>query len=202
MLKGDATTHEIFDHGLALERRAEADDRRTPLTFEATDLLARQIAMQTCGRSRIVGVASGSPRSLEFFWRLVAAVGEALVEQRVDGGLVGLRALALQVRAVRTAGAGRLVEVKSEPVQRALNLLDRTLGLALRIGVLDAQNRHATVVPGEQPVVERSAHASHVKEAGGRRGEADADSHVRKRTGVRDRHAAPAPAASLRMLPP
>src|SRR5690606_22489945 len=48
------------------------------------------------------------------------------------------------------------------------------------VRVLDAQDEGATVLAGEQEVVQRRAHTAHVQRAGGAGGETDFDGHVVK----------------------
>src|SRR6185295_7067409 len=71
-----------------------------------------------------------------------------------------------------------VVPVEAEPLQAVDDGLDRFLGGALAVGVLDAQAEDAAVMPGIQPVEQGRAGASDVEEAGRRGGKAGDDSHV------------------------
>ena len=77
----------------------------------------------------------------------------------------------------------RAVPLDPEPAQRALDLLDRLLDLAARVGVLDPQQALPALSAREEPVEEERAHAADVEEAGGRRSHADADGHRPHRRG-------------------
>ena len=71
------------------------------------------------------------------------------------------------------------VPLDAEPAQRALDLLDRLLDLAARVGVLDPQQALAAAAAREEPVEEEGAHTADVEEPGRRRRHADADGHER-----------------------
>ena len=133
--------------------------------------------MESRRKRGVVGLARLGARDLEFFRRLVAAIGIALGEQTIDGGLIVLAALALEIGTVRPAHARRLVEVEPEPVERALDLFDRASLFALRIGIFDSKHRRATMVTRKEPNVQRSTHTTNVKKAGGRGSKADANGH-------------------------
>ena len=109
--------------------------------------------------------------------------GRALVvEVDAVGGLefgevafVDVVALALEVGAEVTALAGALVPVEAEPFQAVVDDLHGVDGVAGLVGVLDAQDELAAVVPREEPVEQGGARPADVQKAGGRRGETDAD---------------------------
>jgi hypothetical protein len=67
------------------------------------------------------------------------------------------------------------VPVDAEPLEGALDLVDRLLDLAARVGVLDPQQALAAVVTREQPVEEERADAADMEEAGRARCHPDAD---------------------------
>ena len=71
----------------------------------------------------------------------------------------------------------RAVPLDPEPAERALDLLDRLLHLAARVGVLDPQQALAAAAAREEPVEEERAHATDVEEPGRARCHADADAH-------------------------
>src|SRR5205823_3853829 len=70
------------------------------------------------------------------------------------------------------------VPIQAEPAQRVLNLLGRLLDFAIGVGVLDSQAKLPALVPGEQPIEERSPHVPDVQEAGRARSHADANRHT------------------------
>ena len=67
------------------------------------------------------------------------------------------------------------VPVEAEPRQPVEDRVDRGLGRALAVGVLDAQQELAAGVAGVEPVEQRGARAADVQEAGRRGGEAGDD---------------------------
>ena len=72
----------------------------------------------------------------------------------------------------------RAVPVDPEPLQRALDLVDRLGHLAARVGVLDAEQALAALAAREQPVEEERAHPADVQEAGRRGRHSDPDGHA------------------------
>src|SRR3546814_20368738 len=72
-----------------------------------------------------------------------------LADQLVRVLLVDLAALALPVRAMRTANVRTLVPFDAQPAQRIVDLLLGFTGRAHLIGILDAQDELATVLSGQ-----------------------------------------------------
>ncbi len=179
MLEDDASAHKIVNNCLAFEWCAKANHGRTTRRFVVTNLVARQVAVLSRRRCWVVCLARVCASRLELLRSLETAVGEALCEELINGSLVVLTTPALQIRPVPTTQTRRLVEGESEPVEGALNLLDRTGFFPLGIRIFDAQYGGATVVAGEQPVVERCPYTTNMQKAGRRGGEADAYRHSR-----------------------
>ena len=80
---------------------------------------------------------------------------------------VDVHALGLAVGAVVAADLGALVPVQPEPAQRVEQHEIGVLGVALGVGVLDAEDESAAVVAGEGPVEERGARHADMGIAGG-----------------------------------
>src|SRR5688500_1487562 len=89
------------------------------------------------------------------------------VEQRLGD-------LGMAIRARELEGRG-LVAVEAEPAQAVEDRFDRRLGRACAVGVLDAQQVLAAVVPGEQPIEQCGARAADVEVTRGRGSEARDD---------------------------
>ncbi len=120
------------------------------------------------------GGAGGLAAGVQLLLGAVAAVGVAGVQELLGDVLVDLHALRLAVRRVRAADLGALVPVEAQPAHRVQELLVRLLGVAGRVGVLDAEDQRALVVAREGPVEQGGAHQAHVGVAGGGRAETDA----------------------------
>src|SRR5439155_19641966 len=103
----------------------------------------------------------------ELLRRRVAAVRETTLEHVVEDCLVARKPLHLIVRS--------LVVVEVQPRHGIENRLDRLLGGALDVGVLDAQDELSTVMARERPREERGAGTAQVQETGGARREAGAN---------------------------
>ena len=71
------------------------------------------------------------------------------------------------------------VPVDPEPLERALDLIDRLGDLAARVGVLDAEEAFASLPAREEPVEEERPHAADVEEPRRGGGHANADGHER-----------------------
>ena len=67
---------------------------------------------------------------------------------------------------------GVAVPVEAEPFEAGEDRVDRRLGRAGAVGVLDTEQELAAVVAGVEQVEQRGAGAADVEEAGRRRGEA------------------------------
>ena len=69
------------------------------------------------------------------------------------------------------------VPIKAEPAHAFQDRVDRRLGRSGAIGVLDAEQELAAMMPREQPVKQRGARAAQMEIAGRRRREAGDDGH-------------------------
>ena len=67
------------------------------------------------------------------------------------------------------------VPIQPEPMQAVVNRRGSFLRVARFVGIFDAQNKCAAVMPREEPVEERRARAADVQIAGRRWSETDAD---------------------------
>ena len=97
----------------------------------------------------------------------VAAIGGAALEQPVGDLGVARPELRLVIFVP--------VPIEAEPAHPVEDRVDRLLGRARLVGVLDPQQELAAVVAGEQPVEQRRARAADVQEAGRRGREAGDD---------------------------
>ncbi len=152
----------------------EADDRLPALGLVLLDPGVAQLAAVAVVAGGLAGGAGGLAAGVELVLGAVAAVGVAGVEQLLRDVLVQVHALRLTVRRVRAADLGALVPVEAQPAHRVEQLGVRLLGVAGRVGVLDAEDQSALVVLGERPVEQGGAHQAHVRVTGGRRTETDA----------------------------
>ena len=115
---------------------------------------------------RALGLRRLAPRG-EFFLRQIAAIGRAALDEVVrDFGMARL-----ELRLV----IGLAVALDAEPAQAVEDRLDRRLGRAGAVGILDPQQIFAAVMAREQPVEQGRARAADVQEAGRRGGEARDD---------------------------
>jgi hypothetical protein len=79
---------------------------------------------------------------------------------------VEVEPLRLEVRREGAALLGALVPVDAQPVQGVQDGGESLGGVAGEVGVLDAEDEGASVVPGERPVEQGAPHVADVEVAG------------------------------------
>ena len=106
----------------------------------------------------------------------------ALVLENVTGvlkfiqvTLVKFCAFALQIRPQLAAKVRAFIPIQAQPFQSFVDGGHRFLGVALHIGVFDAQHEFPAVMSREQPVEKRGTRSADVQITGRRGGEANAD---------------------------
>ena len=92
--------------------------------------------------------------------------------------LVKFCALALQIWPEIAAHMRAFIPVQAEPFQSIVNCGRRFFDMARSVGVFDAQNEFAAVMPRKEPVEERRSRAADVEIASRRGGETDADVRI------------------------
>ncbi|ABA50599.1 hypothetical protein BURPS1710b_2627 [Burkholderia pseudomallei 1710b] len=98
---------------------------------------------------------------IEFFGRHVARVDEVFLEHLREHLAIAVHPLHLVVRA--------FVVVEPEPCHPFEDRIDRRLGRALEIRILDPQHERALHLAGERPRIERGSDVAEMDEAGGAR---------------------------------
>ena len=165
----------VLDDRLALARRLEPDHRLD--------------AGRRLGRVAVAPAPVVAHRPALGFRRLAHLLQLPRARVAVIGAAGGDEALG-DLLVARGAGElvhGVAVPVDAEPGEAVEDRLDRGLGRALAVGVLDAQQHLAAVLLGEKPVEQRRARPADVQEAGGRRGETRDDLVGHGRSGARGR---------------
>ena len=172
----DPTTDQVVKRDLAI-RHLEPCDRRASLCLEGSHLLSSQGPAEPVIAHHLgaTGLASG----LHLVRCAVALVGVGRLLQLGQRVGVNLAALALQIRPMRTADFGTLVPVESQPAHHFEDGVIGLLAVAGQVGVFDAEDEGAAVVPGKGPVEQRGAGHADVGTAGRRRTEADANGCAR-----------------------
>ncbi len=163
--EGQLAAHQVGE-GDGLVGHPEADDRGAVLALVRLDLHGGELAAVAVVAGGLAGRAGGGAARVELLGAAVAVVGVAAVQQLLGDVLVDVHALGLAVRGVRAADLGALVPGEAEPPQRVEQLVVGLLGVAGRVGVLDAEHERAAVVAGERPVEEGGPHQAHVGVAG------------------------------------
>ena len=151
----------ILDDGLAFPRRLQADDEGL------VALLVQDVAPRAFDPERPALRLGLRPLLGELFLSHVAAIGVAAAEQPVRDLGVARPELRLVIFVA--------VPVEAEPPHPVEDGVDRLLGGARLVGVLDAQEELAAVMPREQPVEERRPRPADMQKAGGRGGETGDD---------------------------
>lgn len=144
ILDGDRALDAVVDRHLTVLRRAQADDVRDRRVAVVA------VAPRAADAERnALFLRLGAHRG-EFVLRQVAAIGLALRKQVVRDLGMARRALIDQARRPNRGRATAFVEDR----------VDRGVGRARAVGVLDAEQELATVVAREQPVEQRGARAA------------------------------------------
>src|SRR5437667_12892934 len=102
--------------------------------------------------------------------------------------LVKFRALALQIRPKIASDVRAFAPVQAEPLQPFVNGGHCFLGVALDVGVFDAEHEFSAMVPRKKPIEERSARPADVQMASRRGGETNADFRAHLATDYTDFH--------------
>ena len=90
------------------------------------------------------------------------AIGEAFFEDFVGCAGMQIEALALAVE---------FIPAELEPVEAVEDGIERLLGVAFDIGIVDAEDHRSGVVAGVQPIEDKGPGAADVEVSGRRRGE-------------------------------
>ena len=101
-------------------------------------------------------------------------VGVALLHQKPGISGIEVPALRLDIGSHRAPHVGTLVPVQTALTQCVINHLRRALHQALLVGVLNAQKKPASAVPGNEPGIQGGAQVAHVHIPRGGGGEAGA----------------------------
>ncbi|MCY1514001.1 hypothetical protein D9M68_485270 [compost metagenome] len=125
-------------------------------------------AVAVVARGFLVGHLLGA-HLVETLGGAEAREGMPLADQLVGILLVDRAALALPVRAVRAADVRALVPLDAEPAQGVEDLLFGFAGRTQLVGILDAQDELAAVLPCEAQVEQSDIGGADVRIAGGRR---------------------------------
>jgi hypothetical protein len=162
----DLTAHEVVEAEVPVGH-AEAEGRLAPLLLVGSALLVREVTFEVVVALLRIAAGGDVPR-LDLLARRVALVQQATLEQAIDDVAVDVVPQRLPVRSVRAAHVDALVPVELEPAQTVEDLLVALLAVTAGIGVLDAEDQLAAVVPRVRPVEQGRADETHVGSPGGR----------------------------------
>ena len=156
---GDPALDQVVDRGFAFARRLDADD------------VGLAVLLRARRRSRAIrcrcGTGGARPAPSRAARPAPRASGSSDRRRRARAARARLRR-----GASRTATGNRARRRRSmpEPVEPVEDRVDRRLGRAGLVGVLDPQQIFAAVVAGEQPVEQRGAGAADVEDSRSARG--------------------------------
>jgi len=106
------------------------------------------------------------PLLFQLFGAAKTKIGFALAEKFLRLLLIDFKTVGLAIRTVASANIGAFIPVNSQPLQVFEDLRFIPRLAALHVGVFDAQNHRAILLPGEQPVEQRGARVAHVEMSG------------------------------------
>ena len=168
---------DVVERRRPLVRRAKAHDRFVARRATLLAFGGRQVAAVAIVARRLLAPLLLSADFCQPLRRAEALIRVTLLDELAGVSLVVLQPLGLDVRPVVAAGLRPFVPLQPQPAQAAEDRLQRPRIVARLVGVFDAQNEHAIRVARVEPVEQRRAEASDVRDAGGAGGEADADGH-------------------------
>ncbi len=103
----------------------------------------------------------------EFLGGVKSVVGIPLLDELLGVLLVNILALGLPVGAVVAAKARPFVRLHTQPFQGVDNVFLRPGHVARLVGVLNAQDESATVLAGQEVIVQSGAYPADMKRTGG-----------------------------------
>ena len=145
----------------------QADDVRLSRLREALPLGVGQIERAADVEVRPLLRLRRLAVGLDQFGRVEVPERPAGVEQVLHGLGIELPALRLEVRSVWSADFGPFVPVKSQPPEGVQDGRQCGVDIPLLVGVVDAEDELAAVVPRPEPVEQGGAHAADVHVASG-----------------------------------
>ena len=99
-------------------------------------------------------------------------------QQLLHGRPIAIQPLRLIIRRQRSADLGAFVPVDPQPVEAVEDRLQRLFNVPLLIGVVDPQDELPSVLPGEEPIEQRSAYPANVQVSGGAGSESGANHEI------------------------
>ena len=103
------------------------------------------------------------PLGLQLLFGAVAGIDLPLGDQALETVAVEIEALGLVIGAIRASRLRPLVPVDPQPLQLLEEILLEGLGRPGPVGILDAQDKDAAVMPGVKPVEERRPRVADVE---------------------------------------
>ena len=133
------------------------------------DLLRAEIAAGVVSPVKLAGVLLGLSLLAE------AVIGRALGYQQMGVFAVQAPPLRLDVGAHRAAHVGAFVVIQAALGHGAVDDIGGAFHQTALVGILNAQDERAVIVPGDEPGIQGGAQVAHVHVAGGGGGEPGAD---------------------------
>ena len=124
------TAHKIGPANFSLVVNAEADDGFTPLCLKRCFLFRREMAVAVVVARCLIGGFLGLTHRFQFLFVGVAAVGQALIQQGLDGGAMLFDLFALD--------NGLFIPINAEPLKPFQDVLRELRFRPFLIGVFDS----------------------------------------------------------------
>ena len=157
-------SNQIIDNDIAFPRISESNNRVDTVprcrSMAATAIISRLFTIRALRFAHCVKLVSGA----------VTVIGQFICQQRFDVDLVAVHALSLIVRS--------FIGGQPEPRQTIKDRVNRFLGRALSIGILNSKDVSATVPAGKQPAKQRSPRTSHMQITGRARRKSGSNFHA------------------------
>ena len=169
VLYRDVTEGDIVEGGGPLVGDALADDVGLARVRPGLGLLRAHVPAGIVPPVKVTGILLGLALFAE------APVGRALGDQELCIAGIGVPPLRLDIGSHRAADVGTLVVGEAALGHGAVDDIRGALHLAGLVGILDAEDEGAVIVPGDEPGIEGGAQVANVHVAGGGGSEPGAD---------------------------
>ena len=164
VVHGDVAEHSVGEGGGSTGGNLLADDMRHAGSHTGPGLIQAQ------GAAGIGGTLKAAVVLLTLVFFAEAVVGVAPLHQQLGVFAIGVPALGLNIGSHGAANIRALVPGQAALPEGLVDDLGGALHQALLVGVLNAQDKGAVLVPGDEPGVEGGAQVSNVHIAGWGRG--------------------------------
>jgi len=175
VLKFHITPDEVGIRGLPAEGDFETDYRGYAISLFFGSFIITEVAAVTVIAGRLFSPDLFSPHFFEALRGAVTVIGVSVRNKTPSGLVIEFQALGLDVRAIVAADLRSLIPVQTHPSQATKNRLDSAFNPTGDVGIFNADDEAAAVVPGKEPGKESGPHIADMRSSGGTGGKTSSD---------------------------